>query len=94
MQRVLLCTLQQVDARGEDGTNGIRHGEAFRRFVEAPLVVAMDEHRPVDQGRQHLLDEERIPFGDRDDSVANRGIELLSEQAVDEHSRVVVAQRF
>ena len=54
----------------------------------------MDEHRPVDQGRQHLLDEERIPFGDRDDSVANRGIELLSEQAVDEHSRVVVAQRF
>ena len=63
LQRRLLGPGQQVDARGEHGLDGVRHGETGRELTERPAAVFAAEHAPVDQRGDQLLDKERVPLG-------------------------------
>ena len=73
LQRRLLGPGQQVDARGEHGLDGVRHRETRRELTERPAAVPPGEHAPVDQRRDQLLDEERVPLGPFGDQLSRIG---------------------
>lgn len=56
---------EQIETGSEDGFHGRRDPQLADVPVQPPGTVTVDEKPVVDQHRQRLLDDKRIPLGDR-----------------------------
>jgi hypothetical protein len=66
LERLLLRGGQEIDPSGQDRVDGVGNGEAGRELGEQPVAVRPLQKATVDEGREELLDEERVPLRVRD----------------------------
>jgi hypothetical protein len=72
LQSRLLRGGKQVDARSEHSVNGVGNAEPLGKFADQPAAVGAPKGSRVEQRRNQLLEEERVPFGTLDDHGAER----------------------
>ena len=86
---------ESVQARGEQGRDRGRDLHVREVGRGDPLAVLLDQDGVVDEHRQHLLDEQRVPVGGRADALADLGRERrVPEQVLDQRVRLGFGERF
>ena len=89
LERRLLGGVEEIDARGENGVDRVRHAELVRQRVQCPLALLAHEQTAVDHHAEQLLDEEGVSVGAVDDELTQICGQHTGEELV-EHAHGVV----
>ena len=89
-----LLGIEAVQARGEQQLDGRRHREVGQILGRAPHLPVESQQAVVDQHADHLLDEQRVTVGRREDALASRRRQVvLAEQVVEQFDGGIAGQR-
>ncbi len=92
LQRLLRLGRQQVDAGGEDAADGVGDAEIDRRIAKRPAVAAALEEPSVEEIREHLLGEERVPVRVAGDQLQRVRVERARERGLGELGHLLVGE--
>jgi hypothetical protein len=93
-QRVALVRIEEIDPCCEHAVHRVGERQLGRVAVRLPGAVHPHEHPALDQHREHLLDEERVPFRALEHPAAESPERAVAaEERVDEGGGIVGSER-
>ena len=86
--------VEPIEARRQQQVDRRRHGHVREVFRRTPRPSLEAEQSVVDQHREHLLDEQRVPLSCLEDPVARHAWDVrATEEVVDEEGCILARER-